>query len=38
VVVVVSSQIRTFAVRLSEKGARIVSEEDILDVGEVVPG
>jgi Uma2 family endonuclease len=38
VVVVVNSQGRTFAVRLSEKEARILSKEDIFDVGEVVPG
>jgi hypothetical protein len=36
-VVVVNPQSRTVTVLLSEKEARILSGQDILDVGEVVP-
>ncbi len=38
VILVVNPRARTAVVRLSEKVARILSEEEILDGGQVVPG
>lgn len=38
VILVVNPRARTVVVRLSEKVARILSEEEILDGGQVVPG
>ena len=38
VILVVNPRARTVVVRLSEKEARILSEEEVLDGGQVVPG